>query len=489
MPVPFAAVPAAPVLLWFGDDLRLDDNPALVAAAESGRPLVALFVLDEAAGRPPGGASRWWLHHALAGLDRALRACGVPLVLRRGRAGAIVPAVADACGAGLVVWNRRADGAAAAGEEAIAATLQEQGRSVHRFLADRLFAPGAVVTGGGRPYRVFTPFWKAAMAGPAPRMPKPAPQALTGFAAPPAGLALADLSLLPARPDWAGGLRAQWSEAGRGPDEAMAQAGLARFLDRTLAGYADARDGIAADATSRLSPWLRFGQISPRRIFHSVRMRVADDDRDAGKFLAELGWREFCRGLADQFPDLAEAPIDPRFGAFPWRDDPAGLAAWQKGETGIPLVDAAMRALWQTGFIHNRARMVAASYLVKHLLIDWRQGERWFWDTLVDADSASNPASWQWVAGCGADAAPFIRIFNPVLQGERFDPAGTYVRRFVPELARLPDAWLHRPWMAPASVMAAAGIRLGRDYPLPVVEPDAGRRRALAAFEAMRAGP
>lgn len=488
MTQPFPAETApAPVLVWFGDDLRLDDNPALAAAAATGAPVAALYVLDDETGRATGGAARWWLHHALAGLAAGLSAFRVPLVLRRGPVEAVVPAVAEACGAGEVVWNLRADPALAAAEARVAAVLAGQGRTVRRFLGDRLFAPGAIVNGSGAPYRVFTPFWRAAMAGPAPKLPKPAPGAMNGLSDPPPGVPLGELGLLPARPDWAGGLRAAWMQQGRGPDEAMALARLDSFIENDLAGYAGARDDIGREATSLLSPALRFGQISPRRIFHSVGVRSEGREAGAAKFLAEVGWREFCRGLLGQFPDLATVPIESRFAGLEWRDDPSGLRAWQKGETGIPLVDAAQRALWQTGFVHNRARMVAASFLVKHLLIDWRQGEQWYWDTLVDADIASNPASWQWVAGCGADAAPFIRVFNPVLQGEKFDAAGRYVRRFVPELARLPDKWLHRPWMAPPGVLAAAGVRIGRDYPAPVVDPDTGRRRALAAFEAMRA--
>lgn len=473
----------APALVWLGDDLRVDDNPALTAAAESGRPVVALFVLDQGTGRPPGGAARWWLHHGLAAVRAELAALGIPLVLRTGPVSLAVPGFAAELEAGLVTWNQRADPAAREAERRIEAALRADGRQARRFLGDRVFAPGTVQTGAGKPFRVFTPFWRAAMALPAPHRPKPAPRKVRAPADVPAGEALESLRLLPVAPDWAGGIAAEWRPGAR-------EAGrrLAAFLDDGLAGYAERRDDVGADATSGLSPYLRFGHLSPRRLFHAVRDRAGADglDADGAKFLAELGWREFCRELLDQFPALHDEPIDRRFTAFRWRDDPAGLAAWQQGRTGIPLVDAAMRCLWQTGFIHNRARMVAASFLVKHLMIDWRAGERWFWDTLVDADIASNPASWQWVAGCGADAAPFIRIFNPVRQGERFDPAGRYVRRFVPELAGLPDSVIHRPWEAPADVLRAAGVRLGETYPRPVVDLDEGRKRALAAFEDIR---
>jgi len=294
-------------------------------------------------------------------------------------------------------------------------------------------------------------------------------------------VALADLGLLPRDPDWAGGLRQTWR-----PGEAEAAARLAAFLDRGLDGYAIGRDRPDDSHVSGLSPHLRFGEISPRQVFHAVRaaeLSGAVQASDAERYLAELGWREFCHHLLFQFPDLARKNVQPRFDDFPWRTGAErGLTAWQRGETGFPLVDAGMRQLWQTGTMHNRVRMVVASFLTKDLLIDWRAGEAWFWDTLCDADPASNPANWQWVAGCGADAAPYFRIFNPVKQGETFDPSGSYVRRFVPELAAMPDKWIHRPFDAPPAVLEQAGVVLGKTYPPPIVDRSVSRRRALDAF-------
>jgi deoxyribodipyrimidine photo-lyase len=269
------------------------------------------------------------------------------------------------------------------------------------------------------------------------------------------------------------------------PGEAGARARLRRFLDDDLAGYAEARDRLDSEATSLMSPHLRFGEISPRRVVAAVEAAAEDGAatrRGADKFLSELGWREFCYALLHQQPDLASKNWSPRFDAFPWRSDKAALRAWRSGETGYPVVDAGMRELWRTGYMHNRARMIVASFLAKHLMLDWRDGEAWFWDTLCDADAANNPANWQWVAGSGADAAPYFRVFNPVLQGEKFDPEGAYVRRWVPELARADRRWIHAPWKASSSELAAAGVTLGRDYPRPIVDHDAARRRALSAF-------
>ncbi len=275
------------------------------------------------------------------------------------------------------------------------------------------------------------------------------------------------------------------------PGEKSARARLAAFLKTGLAGYSGDRDRPDRAGTSGLSPHLRFGEISPRQIWHAA--RFAADERpalsgDAEKFLSELGWREFCRHLLFDVPELASRNLQPQFDAFPWQRDDKALSAWQRGRTGYPIVDAGMRELWHTGVMHNRVRMVVASFLVKHLLIDWRDGEAWFWDTLVDADPGSNPANWQWVAGSGADAAPYFRVFNPILQGEKFDSDGGYVRRWVPELARLPDQLIHQPWSAAPLELAAAGVELGKDYPRPIIDHKVGRERALAAYAKTRNG-
>ncbi|MEO0035137.1 MAG: hypothetical protein RLZZ501_1160 [Pseudomonadota bacterium] len=468
-----------PAIVWFRRDLRLADHPALHAAAALGRPVIPLLI-DEtgpAEAESDGGAARWWRHHAVAALAAALQRRGLTLLLRRGAAGAVLDEVIAATGATCVLWNRRYTPEGVAADRAVKAALTARGIEARSFKANLLFEPWEIATQSGGPFRVFTPFWRACRAAPLPEPPLPEPPALLSCPDQPAGEPLESWGWRPTAPDWAAGLRAAWT-----PGEAGARDRLAAFLDRGLAGYAQGRDLPGRAVTSRLSPHLAWGEISPRALFHAVRDAMPAG-ADADKFLAELGWREFCAHLLFSQPDLASQPLRGAFAAFPWRDAPAELAAWQRGRTGYPLVDAGMRELWETGWMHNRVRMVAASFLVKDLLLPWTAGAAWFADTLVDADPASNPASWQWVAGCGADAAPFFRIFNPALQGEKFDPAGAYVRRWCPELAGLPDRWLHRPWAAPAAVLRQAGLRPGQTYPAPIVEHDAARRRALAAME------
>ncbi|WP_333822623.1 cryptochrome/photolyase family protein [Pinisolibacter sp.] len=474
--------PDRPVLLWLRDDLRIADNPALVRAVESGRPVVALFVLDEVSPdiRPLGGASRWWLHRSLAGFADRFARLGGTLRLGRGPASEIVAASAVEIDAAEVVWNRRYLPALTAIDADLKRRLRAEGRAAESFQANLLHEPHTVKTAGGGPFRVFTPFWRAARGAGSPRAPLPPPRAIRGAAAPPPSHALDDLGLLPRAPYWAAGLDATWT-----PGEEGAAAGLERFLGEGLRGYAAGRDRPDLGHTSRLSPHLRFGEISPFTIASAVAMRVAADPTlaaDAEKFLAELGWREFAHHLAFHFGDLSRREFQPRFETFPWKTDEAFLEAWRRGRTGYPLVDAGMRELWATGTMHNRVRMVVASFLVKHGLVDWREGERWFFDTLVDACPAVNPASWQWVAGCGADAAPFFRIFNPVTQGVKFDPAGDYLRRWLPELAALPAGAIHAPWTAAADVAAVADLRLGVTYPSPIVDHAFARERALAAL-------
>ncbi len=478
-----------PAIVWFRDDLRLADNPALQAAHATGAPLILVYVLETAATmRPLGGASRWWLHHALAALAADVEARGGRLDILHGESATLVPALAEAAGAAALFWTRRYAADEIKNDTAVKAALKELGCVATSFNGQLLHEPWEVKTAAGDPFRVYTPFWRAARALPAPPAPTGAPCTLAAAPYPQGGptrVALADLALLPTKPDWAGGLRATWT-----PGEAGARQRLHAFLDGAVARYAADRDSPAADATSLLSPHLRFGEMSPRQIWHAT-LHMADGQpkaqKGADKFLAELGWREFDYHVLFHNPDLATANFQTRFDAMPWRKLPqAELEAWQRGRTGYPLVDAGMRELWQTGYMQNRVRMVAASFLVKHLLGDWRIGERWFWDTLCDADGANNPANWQWVAGSGADAAPYFRVFNPILQGLKFDAAGAYVRRFVPELANLPDAWIHKPWEAPPDVLAEAGVRLGTTYPHPIVAHEEGRKRALAAFAALK---
>jgi len=472
---------AAPTLLWFRLDLRLTDNPALAAAVAAGRPVIPVFVLDDAdaGSRAMGGASRWWLHHSLAALAEALSTRGVGLVLRRGPAAEVIRRLVEETGAAAVFWNRRYEPWASRRDAAIKTDLRNRGVEVRSFNSALLREPWEIETRTGGPYKVFTPFWKALRATVETATPTPPPARLPAPARMPAGDTLGDWALTPSRPDWADGLRAAWV-----PGEVAALKRLDTFLDEPVLDYARKRDLPAEPATSRLSPHLHFGEIGPRQAWHAAVTRHEPGRTD--KFLSELAWREFAHHLLYHFPDLPDAPLRPEFAGFPWADDKQGLRAWQRGRTGYPIVDAGLRELWATGWMHNRVRMIVASFLIKDLLIPWQAGEAWFWDTLVDADLANNAASWQWVAGCGADAAPFFRVFNPSLQGAKFDPDGAYVRRWVPELAGLPDAAIHTPWAARPLDLADSGIRLGRDYPTPIVDHAAARDRALAAFKQLR---
>jgi deoxyribodipyrimidine photo-lyase len=472
-----------PAILWFRDDLRLADNPALTIAVASGRPLICLYVFDqESPGlRPLGGAARWWLHGALAELEAALAARGGRLVIRQGRAAGIVEGLAIDAGAGAVYWNRRYEAAGREIDAGLKAALGRRGIAAESRNGSLLAEPWTVTSQAGSPFRVFSAHWRALRRKGDPARPLGVPERLDFHALPKTLLAEAvDLSVLglePSGPDWAGGLRDAWQRGEAGGLQALED-----FLEAGFAGYAEGRDRPDRPATGRLSPHLRFGTISVRQAWHAasaaqISGAARASPQDLEKFLAELGWRDFSYALLFHHPDMERRNLQPGFDAMPWRRDAAALKAWQRGRTGYPLVDAGMRELWTTGWMHNRVRMVAASFLAKHLLLDWRQGEAWFWDTLVDADPASNPANWQWVAGTGMDAAPYFRIFNPTLQGGKFDPAGAYVRHWVPELARLPDRLIHRPWAA------EPGLRGG--YPAPIVEHDAARRRALEAWRSL----
>jgi deoxyribodipyrimidine photo-lyase len=463
-------------LVWFRQDLRLRDNLALHEAVRSAGRVLPVYVLDDdgAGAWAMGGASRWWLHGSLESLGRDLAALGAPLVLRRGRSEDVIPALAaevgaDAVHAGIAHEPFWRDIDSAVGER-----LRADGRVFARHAGTTLFDPEAVRTKTGGVYGMFTPFANAARAGPPPAVPVPAPKTLHA-ADSPASDKLDAWGLRPSRPDWAGGLRDTWT-----PGEAAARVRVKRFLHGSVGNYAVGRNLPAEDGTSMLSPHLHFGEISPRTVWHAS-LRAGDGEH-ARTFRNELIWRDFSAYLLWHHRSLPERPLRPAFEALAWRQDAAGLRAWQRGMTGVPIVDAGLRQLWQTGWMHNRVRMITASFLVKHLLISWEEGERWFWDTLVDADLASNAASWQWVAGTGIDAQPFFRVFNPVTQGEKFDASGGYVRRFVPELAALPDRYVHQPWAAPPLERRAAGVELGRTYPHPLVDLAEGRRRALDVY-------
>ena len=451
-----SSAPSAPSIVWLRDDLRVADNPALRAAVDRGAPVVVLYLLDEVSQgiRPLGGATRWWLHGSLSSLADDLAARGARLLLRSGAAEQELPRLVRETGADAVFWNRRY-GASREVDARLKSALRESGVTVRSSAANLLVEPWTVTTNEGNPYRVFTPFWRAAQERPF-RDVVAAPHEIRGLVVP--GDSLDDWHLLPTRPDWAAGLRRAWT-----PGEAAAHRRLEEFAAHQLADY-HRRDEPAVDSTSRLSPHLRFGELSTTQIWHRMAGELAAAARrNAPKFLSEVGWREFNWNILFHSPELATQNFRPEFDAFPWEPPhPEDLIAWQQGRTGIPLVDAGMRELWTTGVMHNRVRMVAASFLIKNLLIDWRIGEQWFWDTLVDADEASNPGNWQWVAGSGADAAPYFRVFNPELQAAKFDPAGEYLDRWVPE-------------------------RLSLEYPHPIVDLKQSRADALAAFEQLKA--
>ncbi|MEM9590768.1 MAG: deoxyribodipyrimidine photo-lyase [Pseudomonadota bacterium] len=473
-----------PAIVWFRKELRLADNEALTAAAQSGAPLLPLYIYDcETDGANcPGGASRWWLHESLRALNTSLAKRSGALVLREGRTHDVLSEILENTGATALHATQSFEPFGTQCERDIAALCGERGVDFHLHRGRLLYAPQAIVTKDGRPYRVFTPFWKACLTQPDPPTPLGVPK-LSAFADV-KGLPLADLNLQPSQPDWAGGLRAMWT-----PGEKSAQAALAEFIDERMGAYGTLRNAMPGRPTSLLSPYLHFGEISPGQVWHAAAHAVAANgaiEKGANSFIREIGWREFSYHLLVAFPDLPDIPLRPEFRNFPWRTDPDALTAWQRGQTGYPVVDAAMRQLWETGWMPNRARMVVASFLVKHLLLPWQDGAAWFWDTLVDADLANNSASWQWVAGCGADAAPYFRIFNPILQGEKFDPEGTYVRTWVPELADMPTGDIHKPWEAPPTILAAAGVELGKTYPEPIVDHAAARARALRALESTK---
>ncbi|MFO0423023.1 MAG: cryptochrome/photolyase family protein [Planctomycetia bacterium] len=444
-------------IVWLRHDLRLDDNPALAAAAARGAVVpVFIWAPDEEAPWEPGSASRWWLHQSLERLSAAFEKAGAPLVIRRGGSLDALRSLAKEVSATHVTWNRRYEPAVVKRDTGIKKVLAADGLVAESFNGSLLYEPMHVATKEGRPYQVFTPFWRALLARDEPAEPVAAPRKLSTVAKRPKSVAIESLGLLP-KIDWAAGFREMWS-----PGETGAAKRMDRFLEKALATYGSGRDRPDHDGTSALSPHLHFGELSPRRLWHAVREQAGG--KPAAKitgspevYLRELGWREFANHLLFHFPHPSDAPLRADYARFPWANDPVGLRAWQRGRTGFPIVDAGMRQLWTTGWMHNRVRMIVASFLVKDLRISWLEGAKWFWDTLVDADLAANTLGWQWAAGCGADAAPYFRIFNPTSQAAKFDPDGAYVA-----------AW--------------AGTD-AKDYPEPIVDHAEARKLALAALK------
>lgn len=475
-------------LVWFRTDLRLADNPALHHAQALGQPIIPVYIHEpsEEGDWLLGGASKWWMHHSLAALEQSLTKLGSRLIILRGPSLETLQKLIAEHGITHVVWNRRYEPAIIQRDERIKTTLKGQGIDAQSFNGSLLHEPWEVKTREGKPYQVYTPMWKAYQLLDPPREPLPAPKRLNSPEKWPASVKLEELKLLPFI-KWDTGFYEAWS-----PGEAAAQQRLKTFVKKTVGEYKNQRDMPGIDGTSQLSPYLHFGDISPNQIWYAVQDVRADGKpskaflEQSEVYLKEVVWREFAYHLLFHFPHTPMEPLRAEFNAFPWNDDNTLLRAWQRGRTGYPIVDAGMRQLWHTGWMHNRVRMIVASFLVKHLLIPWQRGAEWFWDTLVDADLASNTLGWQWTAGCGADAAPYFRVFNPMTQGSKFDAEGAYVKRWVPELAKLPAEYVHAPWEAPPLILAEAGIILGKTYPHPIVDHNTAREAALAAYARMR---
>jgi deoxyribodipyrimidine photo-lyase len=471
-------------IVWFRQDLRLSDNPALHHAAKTARKLILVYIHSpqECGNWPPGAASRWWLHHSLHALQADIVKLGGQLIIRHGDSRQELLNLIEQTGAHTVYSNYLYEPALAARDSDISATLQKIGVEFQRYHGSMLMAPETVKTNSGTPFKVFTPYWKKHQQIYFPQTPLSAPQNLSQSDASIDSVPVTQLQLLP-KIDWYQGMQKHWR-----PGERQALKTLHLFTQSALNGYKQRRDNPYERYTSSLSPYLHFGEISPREIYWHIHHLEGPPEQNqyasAETFIKELIWREFAYNILHHFPHTAEHPLDKRFQGFPYlKSDKKLLRAWQTGTTGYPLVDAGMRELWHCGWMHNRVRMIVASFLTKNCLISWQQGAQWFWDTLVDADLASNSFNWQWCAGCGADAAPYFRIFNPVTQSQKFDPHGEYIKTWLPELRGLPDQFLHEPWKTPEEIQSQANITIGKDYPLPVIDLKQSRQRALDSYQ------
>lgn len=465
------------VIHWFRQDLRLADNPSLSAAAKQGA-VLPVYIFDD---KNPndhqhGAASQWWLYHSLSDLKNSLKN---KLCIQIGDPKKVLIDLIEEHNVNAVYWNRCYEPWQVDRDKQIKKALQAHNTEANSFNGSLLWEPWEVLKQDGTPYKVFTPYYrKGCLNATTPREPLSKPKKLELLDITDSGQTIEDLDLLP-KIRWDHQLEPHWKIG-----EKPAQHKLKKFLKNALNKYKEGRNFPAEAYTSRLSPHLHFGEISPNQIWFATKSLESSDSLD--HFQSELGWREFSHSLLYHFPELPYKNLQPKFDKFPWIEEQEILERWQQGKTGYPLVDAGMRELWQTGYMHNRVRMVVGSFLVKNLLLHWHHGERWFWDCLVDADLANNSASWQWVAGCGADAAPYFRIFNPVTQGHKFDQDGLYTRKFVPELKNLPGKYLFSPWEAPEDILLDAGIVLGEHYPKPIVDLKYSRERALEAYQSIR---
>ncbi|NNJ98111.1 MAG: deoxyribodipyrimidine photo-lyase [Gammaproteobacteria bacterium] len=478
-----------PAIVWFRQDLRLSNNPALAAALDKHERVIPVFVHEQAdtAAWQHGAASCWWLHHSLKALSSSLRKLGSQLIIRSGSdSQSLLDELIAQTKATHVYWNRLYEPRHIERDKSIKQALRDRGLEVCSFNGNLLFEPWQISKNDGGPFRVFTPFWKACVKSGLPGHPDDAPENMPAVSSRVKSARLESLGLLP-KIRWDLNFSDQWQ-----PGETGAHQRLDTFLDHAVARYQDDRNRPDIDGTSMMSAHLHFGEISPQQIIEKTNQAIDINKQqgivaNAESFVREIGWREFAYHLLYHFPHTVDRPLYEHFEDFPWKKNySANLRAWQQGQTGIPLVDAGMRQLWHTGWMHNRVRMIVASLLTKNLLIPWQQGTRWFWDTLVDADLASNTLGWQWTAGCGADAAPYFRIFNPVTQAQKFDPCGAYIRQWIPEIAALPDKYLSQPWAAPAALLDDHNIKLGNDYPAPIVDLKATRERALERYQTIK---
>lgn len=473
-------------LLWFRQDLRVQDNHALAAAIELGDPIVPVFIwAPQEDAWSPGGASRWWLSHALQDLQEQLAALGSKLTVRDAVEGGSVAALvelAEETGAETLLFNEVAGRSLQLRDDRVSKDLEGRGLRVVRFQSGSLFGPGELMNKAGNPYQVFTPMWRHLLTLPEPKV---VPVDLSALKRPETWPRSRDNWISKLRPTipWDGGMKTFWGQ----PTRKQGWDHLKAFARKGAARYSATRDLPAENGTTHLSPYLAWGQVGVREVWVHLRDRSKGASAIESDLLRQLAWREFARHLLHHFPETVDRSLRPEFAFFPWDENETLVCAWQRGETGYPIVDAGMRQLWETGWMHNRVRMIVGSFLVKHLLQHWLEGARWFWDTLVDADLPNNTMGWQWIGGCGADAAPYFRVFNPIAQGEKFDPHGNYVKRYLPELAQVPSKFIHCPWKLGPLDLQTMGVMLGKTYPQPIIEHASGRLRALEAWEKMKA--